>query len=100
MSEIEKKWYVLRTVTGKENKVKIYLESEISRLNISHLVSRILIPTEKVYQIRKGKKISKERNFFPGYVLIEADLSGETAHILRQTPDVLEIGRASCRERV
>ncbi|MDD4575051.1 MAG: transcription termination/antitermination protein NusG [Bacteroidales bacterium] len=89
MSEIEKKWYVLRTVTGKENKVKIYLESEISRLNISHLVARILIPTEKVYQIRKGKKISKERNFFPGYVLIEADLSGETAHILRQTPDVL-----------
>jgi transcriptional antiterminator NusG len=89
MSEIEKKWYVLRTVTGKENKVKLYIESEISRLNISHLVTRVLIPTEKVYQIRKGKKISKERNFFPGYILIEADLSGETAHILRQTPDVL-----------
>jgi transcriptional antiterminator NusG len=84
-----KKWYVVRAISGKEKKVKEYLENEISRLNLQDYISQILIPTEKVYQIRKGKKISKERNYFPGYVLIEADLSGEIQHIIRNIPNVL-----------
>ena len=63
MSGIEKKWYVVRTITGKENKVKQYIESEISRLDLANTITSVLIPTEKVYQIRKGKKVSKERNF-------------------------------------
>ncbi len=83
------KWYVIRAISGKEKKVKEYLESEIKRLNLEDKISQVLIPTEKVYQIRKGKKISKERNYFPGYVLIEADLSGETPHIIKNIPDVL-----------
>ncbi len=62
--EQEKKWYVLRAIGGKEKKVKEYIESEISRLNLQDYISQVLIPTEKVYQIRNGKKISKERNFF------------------------------------
>jgi transcriptional antiterminator NusG len=77
MSELDKKWYVLRAIGGKEKKVKEYVESEISRLELGDFVTQILIPTEKVYQIRNGKKISKERNYFPGYVLIEAALVGE-----------------------
>lgn len=89
MSEIEKKWYVLRAIGGKEKKVKEYVESEISRLELGDFVSQILIPTEKVYQIRNGKKISKERNYFPGYVLIEAALVGEIPHILRNIPNVI-----------
>jgi len=89
MSEIEKKWYVLRAVGGKEKKVKEFIESEIARLNLQDYVSQVLIPTEKVYQIRSGKKISKERNFFPGYVLIEAVLVGEIPHILRNIPNVI-----------
>lgn len=84
-----KKWYVVRAISGKEKKVKEYLESEIKRLEIEDFISQILIPTEKVYQIRKGKKISKERNYFPGYVLIEAELSGEIPHIIRNIPNVL-----------
>jgi transcriptional antiterminator NusG len=84
-----KKWYVVRAISGKEKKVKEYLENEINRLNLQDYISQILIPTEKVYQIRKGKKISKERNYFPGYVLIEADLSGEIQHIIRNIPNVL-----------
>ena len=83
MSENVKKWYVLRTVGGKEKKVKEYIESEIANAGLQEYVSQVLIPTEKVYQIRNGKKISKERNFFPGYILIEAALVGEIPHMLK-----------------
>lgn len=89
MEDNEKKWYVLRAIGGKEKKVKEYIESEVSRLNLQEYISQVLIPTEKVYQIRNGKKISKERNFFPGYVLVEAALVGEIPHILRNIPNVI-----------
>ena len=89
MSENIKKWYVLRAISGKEKKVKEYIENEVTRLKLQDYVSQILIPTEKIYQIRSGKKISKERTFFPGYVLVEAVLTGEVPHILRFTPNVL-----------
>ena len=84
-----KKWYVVRAISGKEKKVKEYLESEIKRLKLEDFISQVLIPTEKVFQIRKGKKISKERNYFPGYVLVEAELTGEIPHIIKNVPDVL-----------
>jgi transcriptional antiterminator NusG len=84
-----RKWYVVRAISGKEKKVKEYLENEINRLNLQEYIAQILIPTEKVYQIRKGKKISKERNYFPGYVLVEAELTGEIPHIIKNIPDVL-----------
>jgi transcription termination/antitermination protein NusG len=86
---MEKKWYVVRAVSGKEKKVKEQIESEIAHQNLQEYVSQVLIPTEKIYQIRNGKKISKERSFFPGYVLIEAVLIGEVPHILRNIPNVL-----------
>ena len=89
MSEQVKKWYVVRAISGKEKKVKEYLEHEIDRLNLQDYISQVLIPTEKVYQVRKGKKISKERNYFPGYVLIEAALVGEIPHIIRNIPNVM-----------
>ncbi|MCG8409943.1 MAG: transcription termination/antitermination protein NusG [Bacteroidales bacterium] len=89
MAEVDKKWYVLRAIGGKEKRVKEYIESEISRLELQEYISQVLIPTEKVYQIRNGKKISKERNFFPGYVLIEANLVGEMTHILKNIPNVI-----------
>lgn len=89
MSENSKKWYVLRAIGGKEKKVKEYIENEIANGDLKDFVDQVLIPTEKVYQIRNGKKISKERNFFPGYVLIEAALVGEVAHTLRNVPNVI-----------
>ncbi|MBO5799899.1 MAG: transcription termination/antitermination factor NusG [Paludibacteraceae bacterium] len=89
MSEIEKKWYVLRAISGKENKVKEYLDAEIRNSNLGKYVSQVLIPTEKVYQIRNGKKISKERTYLPGYVLVEAALVGEVPHQLANTPNVI-----------
>ena len=89
MSEIDKKWYVIRAISGSEKKVKLYIESEISRLNLQDYIAQVLIPTEKVYQVRKGKKVSKERNFFPGYILIEAHLVGETIHMIKDVPNVI-----------
>jgi transcriptional antiterminator NusG len=89
MGETEKKWYVLRAISGKEKKVKELIENEVARLHLEEYISQVLIPTEKVYQIRNGKKISKERIFFPGYVLVEAQLVGEIPHILRNIPNVL-----------
>ena len=89
MGEQVKKWYVVRAISGNEKKVKIYLESEISRLHMQEYISQILIPTEKFYQVRNGKKVSKERNYFPGYVLIEAILVGEVQHVIKNVPGVL-----------
>lgn len=89
MSEQVKKWFVVRAISGSEKKVKQYIENEVRRLNLQDYVSQVLIPTEKVYQIRNGKKISKERNFFPGYILLEAVLAGEITHIIKNVPGVL-----------
>lgn len=83
MSDIEKKWYVLRAVSGKENKVKEYLESEIKKTDLGKYVSQVIIPTEKTYIMRNGKKVLKEKPYLPGYILIEAALIGEVIHELR-----------------
>lgn len=79
----------MRAVSGKENKVKEYIDAEIKNGGLAQFVSQVLIPTEKVYQVRNGKKITKERSCMPGYVLVEANLVGETLHSLRNTPNVL-----------
>lgn len=83
------KWYVLRAISGKEKKVKEYIDIEIENSDLGQFVAQVLIPTEKVFQIRAGKKITKERSYLPGYVLIEANLSGEIQHRLRNIPNVL-----------
>ncbi|MCF0165101.1 MAG: transcription termination/antitermination factor NusG [Bacteroidales bacterium] len=79
----EKKWYVVRTAGGKEKKAKEYMEKEIEAHGLNNLVGQVLIPTEKYYQIKNGKRVSAERIFFPGYILIEANLTGELEHIIR-----------------
>lgn len=89
MSESSKKWYVVRAVSGQESKVKDYIEAEISHAGMTDHVAQVLIPKEKVFQIRKGKKVSKERNFFPGYILIEADLIGEIPHVIKNITGVI-----------
>jgi transcriptional antiterminator NusG len=89
MSEQVKKWYVVRAISGSEKKAKQYLDSEIKRLKLEDFISKVLIPYEKVYQVRNGKKISKERNLYPGYILIEAALVGEIPHIIKSIPNVI-----------
>lgn len=89
MVDTDKKWYVVRAVSGKEKKVRDYIQLELSRMGYAELVPQVLIPTEKIYQIRNGKKISKERSFFPGYILIEAALSGEIIHTIKNITNVI-----------
>lgn len=89
VSDIEKKWYVVRAISGKEKKVKEFIESEIKARGMQDYVAQVLIPTEKVFQVRNGKKISKERSYLPGYVLIEACLIGEIPHIIRNITNVI-----------
>jgi transcriptional antiterminator NusG len=89
MAEVQMSWYVLRAVSGKEAKVKEYIDAEIKNGRLGGNVAQVLIPTEKVVQVRNGKRVVKERNYLPGYVLVEARLVGEIAHELRFTPNVL-----------
>jgi transcriptional antiterminator NusG len=69
--EKENKWYVLRVVSGKERKIKEYLDKDIIRNGWSEIIKQIFLPVEKVYKVQAGKKVMRERNFYPGYVMIE-----------------------------
>lgn len=72
MSEDNFRWYSLKTISGQEKKVKLRIESELQREGLEKFVEQILIPLEKVIQLRRGKKVSVERNFFPGYIFLNA----------------------------
>jgi len=89
MAEQSKKWYVVRAISGQEKKVKAYIEHEIAQQKLEHAVSQVLVPTEKVYQIRNGKKTSKEKNYFPGYIMVECVLAGEVEHVIKNIPGVI-----------
>jgi len=83
------KWYVVRAIGGQENKVQSYIETEINRLGLSDFVSQVIVPKEKVVQFKDGKKIHKEKVYFPGYIMIEANLSGEVPHVIKSITGVI-----------
>ena len=83
------RWYVLRAISGKEGKVKEYVDAQVAQGDYKGNVSQVLIPTEKVVSVRNGKRYVKERCHLPGYVLVECILKGETQAMLRNTPNVL-----------
>lgn len=87
--ELERKWYVVRAVSGQENKIKGYIESEVERQGFGDNLEEVLVPTEKVIQIRKGKKINKERVYYPGYIMVKAYLTGEMIHVIRSITNVI-----------
>ena len=84
-----KKWYVVRAVSGQENKIKTYIESEIERHGLSSFVGGCSRTNGKSDSNHKGKKINKERVFFPGYIMIKANLSGEVPHVIRSITNVI-----------
>jgi len=94
-----KKWYSLRVISGKEKKIKERIELEIRRRNWEERVTQIIVPTEKVYKIRNGKKVISERNILPGYILVEADsynFSGEVVDTIANMPNVIHfLGKAA-----
>ena len=80
----ETQWFALKVISGKERKVREYVENEVKRSGWGHIVKQVLVPTEKIYKIQKGKKVIKERNFFPGYVLVEASMKGLNSDIIQR----------------
>ena len=86
---VSKNWYVIRAVSGQEGKIKDYIMGEISRLGYADQVEDILVPMEKVVQIRNGKKVTKDKTYFPGYIMIKANLTGEVPHIIKSVTNVI-----------
>lgn len=93
----EKRWYSLRVISGKERKIKERIELEVKRSGWENVVTQVLVPTEKVYKIRGGKKIIQERNILPGYILVQAVSSlftGEMIQTIGNVPNVIHfLGR-------
>lgn len=85
----EKKWYVLKTINGKETKIKEYIEDEIKYQGLEEYLGQIVVPMEKVIQIKNGKKVQRERVHYPGYVMIEVDLVGEVPHLIKNVNGVI-----------
>lgn len=83
------KWYVLKAISGQESKVKNYIENEIQYQGLEEYVTQVIIPMEKVIQVRNGKKTPKEKPYYPGYLMVEANLVGEVPHIIKNIPGVI-----------
>ena len=84
----EAKWYVVHTQTGVETKAKANLESRADTAGLRHLIHQVLIPTEKVSEVREGKKRISERKFFPGYILVEMELTDDSWYLVKNTPGI------------
>ena len=85
----QKRWYVVRTYSGHEYKVKAHLDNEIGLAHLEERVVSVLVPSEKIFELKEGKKKSKTKTFFPGYILVEAVLDKETKHLILTTPSVI-----------
>jgi transcriptional antiterminator NusG len=83
------KWYVLKSISGQENKVKAYIENEMKHHGLEAFVTQVVIPMEKVIQMRNGKKVPKEKPYYPGYLMVESNLVGEVPHIIKNIPGVI-----------
>ena len=82
------RWYVVHTQTGAERKAKANLELRAQSANLTHLIHQVLIPTEKISEVKAGKKKISERKFFPGYLLVEMDLTDEGWYLVKNTPGI------------
>src|SRR5574337_1100524 len=85
---ISQSWYVIHTYSGFENKVKESIEQRAAALGISDKISQVMIPTEDVVELKKGKRTVSSRKFFPGYVLIKAEMRSELWYLVKNTPKV------------
>lgn len=83
------KWYVLKTVNGQENKVKAHVESEMGYQKLEQHLGQVVVPMEKVYTQKQGKRVMREKVHYPGYVMIQVDLVGEVPHVIKNIPGVI-----------
>jgi transcription termination/antitermination protein NusG len=90
-STSERKWYAIRTITGHEKRVKSFIENEVPVAGLENKITQVLIPEEKVFEVKSGKKKIKFKNFFPGYVLVEAVLDDQVSNFISHSPSVLKM---------
>ncbi|MFH1848517.1 MAG: transcription termination/antitermination protein NusG [Candidatus Omnitrophota bacterium] len=82
------KWYVIHTQTGSEEKVKTHIENRLRMFPNKELIAKVMIPTERVSEVRGGKKKISQRKFFPGYIIVQMDMTDETWMLIKNTPGV------------
>src|SRR6187401_1308027 len=82
------RWYIIHAYSGFENKVRDSIMSEASRMGLTPLVESVEVPTEKVTEVRRGKKVTSDRKFFPGYVLAKLSMTDDVYHLVKNTPKV------------
>lgn len=85
------RWYAVRIISGHENKVKLYIDNQIKEEGLEHKIKTVMIPLEKVFEVKNGKKKIKYKNFFPGYILLEVDLDDKIKRILAQVPSLMGV---------
>lgn len=91
-NESDTRWYVLRVLSGKERKLKEYIDAEVKRSKWENIIKQVLVPTEKVFKMKNGKKVTQEKNFFPGYILVEAtgkSLSPDIAQAIKNITGII-----------
>jgi len=88
MQMTEHKWYVVHTQTGIESRVKANLESRAELAGMKHMIHQVLVPTEKVSEVRSGKKRISERKFYPGYIIVQMDLTDDSWYLVKNTPGI------------
>ena len=86
-----KRWYVVHTYSGHENKVKMVLEKAIKAQGLEDVIQRVVIPTENVTEMKNGKRTVSTRKFFPSYILVEMEMNDDTLHVINNTPGVSRI---------
>ena len=82
------RWYIIHAYSGFENKVRDLIMAEATRMGLDRLVESVEVPTEKVTEVRRGKKVTSDRKFFPGYVLAKLQMSDDVYHLVKNTPKV------------
>jgi transcriptional antiterminator NusG len=85
------RWYAVRVISGHEKKVKVYLDTEIRNEGLEDRIRNVLIPLEKVYEVKGGKKRAKEKSFLPGYILLEAELDDGIRDFISKTPSIINM---------
>ena len=85
----ERNWYVVKVISGQEEKIKNQIEADVQYNNLKEYINNIVIPREKVIQIRNGKKILREKALFPGYLMVDAELKGELPHVIKSAQGVI-----------
>jgi transcriptional antiterminator NusG len=88
VSDMSKRWYIVQAYSNFENKVAESIREQAKQRHLDHLFDEVIVPKEKVVEVRRGRKVDAERKFFPGYVLVKMDLSDEAYHLIKNTPKV------------